>query len=392
MNILIVSPLHHPFERFVGVCKANGWSAHVLTAKKTHIDFSKADRVIEMDSYDDFDRVLANVAGARYSGIVSAFEFTVPLVEKLSQALGLPNNDVNDAWVFRDKEKMRNAFARAEVPQPQVCARFSSMEEVESFDWRDVRFPVIVKPVDAVASICVRRCDTPQEVMRHLPKIFSLRRDEIFTGLPYQARALMEECIEGKEYSAECIVADSKLLDFFVHEKYLSPYPDCDELGEISRDLDIDLKHVRSNLERIVKAWKLKASVMHAEFKWDAQRGFKVIEVANRVGGGHLSELVQRKHGWHLEEALIRLRCGLDVKAAYHQELIEPFPVYGQKDIFHGEDFSFDFEGIHVIEHVTYPHARKVDSLAKYHMANGKGYVLFAAHDYEKAVKYMNIR
>lgn len=397
-KVLLVGPSSkHSLQRFVAACNANQFSAHVVIKDDIglDVDLCGAAAVQIIESFAHIDELIATAKNEGYLGIVPAYEGTVEVAEQLASALNLPGNGAEDPSVYRNKRFMRESFEREGVSQPRVFGIFTSIQQAESFDWGTVSFPVIVKPVDGVASFYVRKCDNPSEVLAHLPLVLSHRRAKA-TGIPSYCAAIVEELVGGTEYSAECIVVDGRLVDFFVVEKFVSQYPDCDETGHLCRtNVPINLDEVRSNLEKVVRAWKIGSSVLHAEFKIDSD-GFKLIEVGNRVCGDRISELIQRLHGWHLEEVLIRLRCNIDFTAAYKNNLTERFPVYGTKFFYHDEFIPTHDPEIVILDSDLdsefSSQAKKNDAYGKYHLLNRTGYVLFAAKDYQTALSYMQSR
>ena len=55
---------------------------------------------------------------------------------------------------------------------------------------------------------------------------------------------------------------------------------------------------------------------MHVELKWHHGQ-LKVIEAACRIGGDMISTITEMRCGVALEESLVRLRTGLDLRPAF---------------------------------------------------------------------------
>jgi biotin carboxylase len=323
-----------------------------------------------------------------YDGVVPASERTVLLAAALASELNLPGAAA-DPQIFRDKEKMRARFAEAGVPQPAIYAKIGSPADVEKVDWRRIVFPVIVKPIAHGGSIGVRRCESKEEVLAHLPTV-SWAQKNIFTGVQRNGVALVEEFVDGREYSAECIVHQGRVEAFFITEKFVSPFPGCHEIGHLMRgDAGIELGPVGDMLERVVSAWGVRDTVMHAEFKMDPRQGLRVIEVGNRVGGDAIPRLAHYRHGWVLEEAFLRLRCGLDPRAAFRESDRSGHEIVGVRFYFDGDAKDDVPAGLEVLEEKWYPPELPEPAPDRYLLFNRLGQRIFGARDYALASAYI---
>jgi biotin carboxylase len=252
-----------------------------------------------------------------YAAVVAAGEYSVIFAERLSHALGLFHNPLGRVQAYRDKHAMREAFRAEGVSQPRLLARFTSMDEVQAFDWSALAFPVIVKPVDMSSSFYVRLCNDAESAKKVYRRIF--KHAQSFSGAAFSAHGLLEEAVSGPEYSVECVVQEGQVLGHFLTAKFLSPPPACDEIGHLSGEaLDSPaLLQVHAAVLGIVRAWQVRSAVMHIEFKVCGDT-VKVIEGACRIGGDMISSLVELRYGVSLEECALLLRLGRDVRPALH--------------------------------------------------------------------------
>jgi biotin carboxylase len=259
---------------------------------------------------DDAEEILPALKGRRFDAVIPAGEFSVILADRIASALGCPHNPLDRVHAYRDKVAMRASFMQAGVSQPRILAVFASMEEADRFPWHEVRFPVVVKPVDLAGSLHVRLCDSVAAVKQTLRRIFLHKSS--FSGLRFAARSIVEEVATGDEYSAECVVEDGALLEAFVVRKFVSDPPACDELAHVCgvRLVEPLGRQLRDDLARIIAAWGVRAGILHVEFKI-ADGRISFIEAGCRVAGGNISNLVELSWGINLEEAFIRARAGL---------------------------------------------------------------------------------
>jgi len=163
---------------------------------------------------------------------------------------------------------------------------------------------------------------------------------------------LVEEFIEGPEYSIEGLHYDGKSEVIQFTEKKTTEYPYNVELGHIqpaSISEENKLK-IREIVARIGKALKFENCPSHTELKIN-ERGIFVIETSPRLGGDYItSMLTPLSTGVNVEDELLRIALG---------EKISPTSQHVQ---YSGVRF-FAFEEGNIIKHIpdtnfvkTWPH------------------------------------
>jgi biotin carboxylase len=336
LHILLLHPVAEwSLDRVAAICDREGWRLTIVTIESSTV----GDHATTLHEWirvpalsDSAEELLSQIGSRRFDAVAAGNEFAVNAADVLARELGLYHNDVATIRASRDKALMREMFARFGVEQPRVIATLSSVAQSRGFDWGSVAFPVIVKPVDMAMSLFVRKCDSPDQVDETLVKISAFKKSRL-TNYAFSAAALVEEFVEGPEFSLECVVQDGTVVAHALTQKFVSPLPACYEVGHISGS-DIPARHRRSLLdmsERIASSWGMARGVMHVEFKMTADR-LSVIEAAARPAGGHVPEIVELQHGLSLEDAYLHLRAGLDWKATPG----------APRNAWHGIRFHFD--------------------------------------------------
>jgi hypothetical protein len=340
MNVVLVGPVsEHTAQDFVQACEDNGCGAVLVCTPNAPFEGlrPRLTGYLQVSSLALPVETLAKlVAPFRPAAVVPAGELAVVSADRLAARLGLFHNPLDRLRLYREKDAMRAAFAEAGVPQPRVYATFGSAVAMERFDWSGVRFPVIAKPVDGSASYFTRRCDTVEEILGVVPQIVGLERSRA-TGVEYRRRALIEELIEGPEYSADCIVSDGDLRVVLTREKIVSPYPHCDITAHLVGDVlpASATNEIATVVQRIVRAFRVTDTVMHVEFKVERDSGcIRILEVGNRIAGDHIASVVELRHGWRLAEALVRLRLRRGFELAHRPDRAGPLPAYGVRFLF----------------------------------------------------------
>jgi biotin carboxylase len=336
MHILLLHPVAEwSLGRVAAICDREGWRLTIVTIESSTV----GDHATTLHEWirvpalsDSPQELLSQIGSRRFDAVVAGNEFAVIAADVLAQELGLYHNDVTRIRASRNKALMREMFEEHNVPQPRTIARLSSVEESRAFDWTGVAFPVIVKPVDMAMSLFVRKCDSQDEVEETLAKMSTFKTSRL-TNYAFSEGALVEEFVEGPEFSLECVVQDGKVVAHSVTQKFVSPLPACYEIGHIS-GVDVPEEHRRELLEvteRIASSWNMAQGVMHVEFKMTPER-ISIIEAAARPAGDHVPELVEFQQGLSLEHAFLYARAGLSWKPVPH----EP------QDTWHGIRFHYD--------------------------------------------------
>jgi len=120
------------------------------------------------------------------------------LAARLREGLGLPGMGVDQATLFRDKEKMKAALDRAGVRTPRH-ARATSAEECREAAER-IGWPLILKPIAGAGSADTYRVNDAAELERTLPR------------MTHVAEISVEEFIEGEEFTFDTICAGGQIL------------------------------------------------------------------------------------------------------------------------------------------------------------------------------------
>ncbi|WP_217254031.1 ATP-grasp domain-containing protein [Streptomyces sp. AC602_WCS936] len=200
--------------------------------------------------------------------------------------------------ISRNKAFQRGEFARAGLRQPEH--RHTDRLTTAS-QWALSRLPVVVKPVALQGSRGVERIDTPDDWHGAV-----LRRDS-------EGPLLVEEYIEGQEYSVEALVRDGQILFCNLTRKDTTGAPFFVELlheAGFGAGRPLLRRAVRELCEGVVTAMRVSTGIVHLEFRARADNDLVIMEVAVRTPGDHIMEIVSRAHGCDLYEACVRLALG----------------------------------------------------------------------------------
>jgi biotin carboxylase len=203
---------------------------------------------------------------------------------------------------FRDKLAMRMRAAARDLRVPDFSPLFD-YDRLRTYLAR-VPGPWVIKPRSAASAIGIRKIRSAEEIWPLLDQL----GDE-------QSHYLIEQFVPGEVYHVDSIVADRKVL-FAVVSRYGAPPINVSHDGGIfiSRMLprkSSDSRELRKLNKEVIKALGMVDGVTHAEFiRGRADGKLYFLEVAARVGGANIAEMVEAGTGINLwaEWAKVELR------------------------------------------------------------------------------------
>lgn len=283
---------------FARAATEQGFRPVILSADPSRYDFVAHDG---LDSFDvdsgDADALVAACRGLApaggLAGVTSSSEYFVATAAAVASRLGLPGAHPEAVRECRDKWKQRLRLAAAGVGGPEFRVAAGDSAAVEAA--REIGFPVVVKPVSGSGSVGVKLCERDGEVREHAAAL--LRQTQNERGQPLPPYVLVEQLIEGPEYSVETMGTNV----IGITRKRLGPLPHFVETGHdfpahfSGREGELISQTARDALKALNLGW----GPAHIELRL-GPGGPKVVEVNPRLAGGFIPELV-------------RLACGVDM-------------------------------------------------------------------------------
>lgn len=220
-------------------------------------------------------------------------------VSRVAEALGLPGNSPECIEITTNKYKMREAFANAGIYTP----KFYKVDRLEAYLF-GLRLPVIVKPTDRSGSRAITKITDFKDLERAIQEAVEQS---------FEKQAIVEEYIEGDEYSYESISYEGKHTNLAVTKKYTTGAPHFIETGHCQPSglSEETLKKVHQIMNSALNALKITNGASHAEFKITPKGKVRIIEIGSRMGGDCIgSDLVPLSTGYDYMEMIIDAACG----------------------------------------------------------------------------------
>lgn len=258
----------------------------------------------EVDTFEvvggqDYEGTCAVVEKYGIDAIVTAAtDKPLVMMARIAEKYGFPFYSVDTAQWSTDKYQMKQRFIEGGVP----CAKgrlVKSVCEVEDFE-----YPIIIKPRDNSGSRGVKLCRSKEELKASMSEAFEVSKLDT---------VLVEEFIEGPEYSIEGLHYDGNDEVIQFTEKKTTEFPYNVELGhKQSANLTEKQKNaIREIVTKIGNALKFENCPSHTELKIN-ERGIYVIETSPRLGGDYItSTLVPLSTGINMEDQLLNIALGV---------------------------------------------------------------------------------
>jgi len=237
--------------------------------------------------------------------VIALEEFDVVTAALMREHLCLPGLSSSGAKVFRDKLLMAVHAERAGINVPEFVP-LVNLEDVDEFMKR-VPGPWIVKPRSDVSAIGIRKVSEAEEVWRAIDEMNE--RPNLRERSSYY---LLARFIPGEVFHVDSVVNDGKVVFAGTNQYGRPPMQVAHQGGAyISRTLargSADEKTLLAINKKLVQALGLQRGATHAEFiKSDADGKFYFLEIAARVGGAYIAEVLEAASGVNLWREWARL-------------------------------------------------------------------------------------
>jgi len=254
------------------------------------VDFQDVERVIEVGRRHRVDGVLT----------VSA-DRAVPVVAAVAEELGLPGIGTDVAHAMTHKIAMRRRLAEAGVPQPRFAAARDLREALAAAE--TVGFPAVLKPADSGGQRGVFRLDSIDDLEASLH--VALRESA-------GGEVVLEHFHDALELNGIVVARAGDALPLTLSDRLRPPgigfgvgwthvYP-----ATIYGDVLEEAERVAAHATR---ALGLRDGIAFPQLLV-TEEGVLVIEVAARIPGGQMADLVRHAVGVDLVEIALRQALG----------------------------------------------------------------------------------
>ena len=281
--------------------KYMGYETHVFAYETGDIGESTADYFYPI-SIVEKEKILEECRKINPCGIVSiASDLAMLTVNYIAEKLGLVGNSLECTENTTNKFKMRTKLKENGIYTPKFCL-------VNKYNFKKVQqellLPVIVKPTDRSGSRGINKINDWQELEHAINEALEVS---------FNGQIIVEEYIDGEEYSCECISFNGEHQFITITKKYTTGFPNFIETGHIQPAtlFGVDEENIKNEIFKVLDALEIKNGASHSEFKITNNGDIRIIEVGARMGGDCIgSDLVELSTGYDFVKGVIQVATG----------------------------------------------------------------------------------
>lgn len=266
--------------------------------------------ICNTNSLDELqNKILPYLEGNDLLGITTTSEFYIYTIARLNEYFHLEGNSSFTISNVRNKAKMRELLNNYDF---LYCPDFFVIEDEEDLTSikNELKLPCIVKPVDDSGSNLVLKCNSYGEICRHIKHIKSSPYNS--RGQKKDSSILIEEFIEGEEYSIECLSYKMQHHIIGITKKIVDNEPYFVEVGHyFPAQLENWTKQlIEQSIIQILNLIEWQFGPSHIEFKIKAKK-LCIIEFNGRLAGGMIPEIIKYATSLDLLQEQIKIVCGV---------------------------------------------------------------------------------
>ncbi|RWK76791.1 MAG: ATP-grasp domain-containing protein [Mesorhizobium sp.] len=285
-----------------------GFDTYLVTRNPGRYPFLKNSvaQVIEAETRSPDELIGVAVKLGRLAGIYSSSDYFVEAASSAAMEMGLPAANSEAIATCRNKWMQAAELQRQSITIPETRLA-TSVRDVENI-LAQATLPVVVKPVCGSGSSGVRLCDNAAAAIKAFESARGALLDQVDLPSP---DILVQQYVEGKEYSAEIIAYDGTLHCLGILAKHKGAAPCFVEVGhDFPAPLpEPSLKELASFAAGAVSALGLNFGPAHVEFVI-TESGPVIIEVNPRLAGGMIPVMLSHALGTSILDMVIRLYAG----------------------------------------------------------------------------------
>jgi biotin carboxylase len=227
----------------------------------------------------------------KFERLIALDEFDMETIASLREHMRVPGMGRTTTSHFRDKLAMRFEAARAGVLVPEFTPVLN-YDDLRAY-MASVPAPWVLKPRAEASAIGIRKIHEPEQLWRTL--------DELGDR---QNHYLLERFVPGDIFHVDAITADREVI-FTAVSRYGKPPMQVMHEGGVFTTRVIDrssseARELTAINARLIPSMGLVRGVTHAEYIRAADGRFYFLEVAARVGGAFIADVVEQATGLNL--------------------------------------------------------------------------------------------
>lgn len=313
MNLAIIGASYLQLP-LIEKAKEIGYITHVFAWQVGDVGEKTADFFYPI-SIVEKEEILAACRKIGICGICSiASDLAMLTVNYVADKLGLPGNSLDATAKSTNKHLMRLAFEQNGDPSPKSIL----VDENTDLDSIRLTYPIIVKPTDRSGSRGIFKLESNHGLKKAVSSA-------MMQG--FEKKALIEEYVEGEEYSVEYISYRGEHCFLALTQKYTTGAPHFIETGHLQPahvSMDV-LEQIKLIVPHALDSLGIENGASHTELKITEDGSIRLIEIGGRMGGDCIgSDLVCYSTGYDYVKMVIDVACG---KKPNFSKIMQPAPI-----------------------------------------------------------------
>lgn len=272
------------------------------------IELASIYRISTFDSLDAISSIAVDLhgRGVAIDSVISFTEFSQFAAGLLRDLLNCGTQQFNVALLTRDKRAMKDAVRAQGVPCANGLSIGGETPPLTAAEIiAELGLPCVLKPATGMGSLSTVVCRTKEALSAALRQ---READPILKSTQW----IVEEYLPGTEYHVDAVWHENRELIFTV-SRYIAPRVETSRAGHddggwvIPENEEPELhRELRSLSLLINRSLGLTSGATHCEFLEDGAGHLRFSEIASRIGGGPLVDVVSAATGIPLKTLVAR--------------------------------------------------------------------------------------
>lgn len=254
-------------------------------------------------TFDSINQFLTKCVDCKKAGIVAGNDYSVPLAAYISDRMQWKSISYVDALTARYKNLMRDKLKDI-APNAVPKFKYYKNKEILLKDKEILPYAFVIKPTNMVCSLFVKYIKNKKMLVEHLNDLSNINDN---FGYEIKEDLLIEEYIQGQEYSAEIFMYDNRIVFSNITEKKKGDLPYFVELQHtVPAKFDEKNKEyeIKTFLEKLLLELGINHGVCHIEFIISNNK-IIIVEYGIRQPGDKINDLIEASYGIDLYKATI---------------------------------------------------------------------------------------
>ncbi|HDX9692276.1 ATP-grasp domain-containing protein [Bacillus thuringiensis] len=250
--------------------------------------------------------------------VIAISELDLIRASYLRGKFNIPGQNITSAQVYRDKVKMKEKAKEAGLQVPIFSKMDNAMDLIDFIDKNG--YPVVVKPVDSAGSMGT-------SVLKDEADLKALLTSGIKGNLE------VEKFIKGDMYHVDGVIVNGQIIVNWpsIYVNGCLAFQEGKYLGSHMLHEENPLaKRLKNFVTKILKSFPTPTNTaFHAEVFHTDDNELVLCEIASRVGGARVNDVIEYAFDVNLLKVWVQAQCDVENIEKYYNKEFSPNKLYG---------------------------------------------------------------